>query len=243
MSVSPDPMPPLPPVGRRFSRSRPVRLGDVDPAGFLRLDALTRYTQDVSNDDTSDAELADHLDWVVRSTMVDVHAEATFGERLTLTTFCGALGKRWAQRRITIEGDAGARYEVATLWIFVDPTSGRPRRLSDQFVELYGDAAEGRTIGARLGHPRPDDAAEREPWPVRRADCDTVGHVNNAAYWTAAEEFWAAGGRAGWRYLTEYGGGIPLGATAQLVRSDDLLWFEVDGAVAASTSRVELGPV
>ena len=77
---------------------------------------------------------------------------------------------------------------------------------------------------------------------MRRADCDTVGHVNNAAYWTAAEEFWAQSGRAGWRYLTEYGGGIPLGATAQLVRADDLLWFEVDGSVAASTSRVELRP-
>ena len=48
-----------------------MRLGDVDPDGRLRLDALTRYTQDVSDDDTTDAGLDVEPGWVVRSTVVD----------------------------------------------------------------------------------------------------------------------------------------------------------------------------
>lgn len=234
-------MPPIAPVGRRFSRSRPVRLGDVDPEGRLRLDALTRFTQDVSNDDTTDAELADHMDWIARSTTVDVIAEATFTEPLELTTFCGALGGRWAQRRITIRGSEGAHYEVATVWIHIDPASGRPRRLSEQFVELYGEAAQGRTIKARLTHPAPPTDAERVDWPLRKVDFDIIGHVNNAAYWAAVEESLVGESRVGRRFLVEYGRGISLGERADVARTEDHLWFEVGADVVASASVRPLG--
>ena len=57
---------PVPSRGRVFEGRRRVRLGDVSPAGRLRLDALARYLQDVSNDDTRDAGMSDELTWVVR---------------------------------------------------------------------------------------------------------------------------------------------------------------------------------
>ena len=52
-TLDPSPLAPLPEVGRRFTGERKVRLGDVGRSGRLRLDALTRYTQDVSDDDTT----------------------------------------------------------------------------------------------------------------------------------------------------------------------------------------------
>jgi acyl-ACP thioesterase len=33
---------------------------------------------------------------------------------------------------------------------------------------------------------------EMAPWPLRFADFDAVGHMNNAAYWVIVEEFLAA---------------------------------------------------
>ncbi len=45
----------VPPQGRIFTAARSVRLGDVTPRGRLRLDATVRYLQDVSHDDTEDA--------------------------------------------------------------------------------------------------------------------------------------------------------------------------------------------
>jgi acyl-ACP thioesterase len=222
------PLVPVPSTGRRFVGHRQVRLGDVTPAGALRLDALTRYTQDVSNDDTSDAGLLDDLAWVVRSTTVDVVRPARFGERLELVTFCGGLGRRWAERRLHVTGDQGAAYEVATLWVHVDPDSGRPRTLPDQFLELYGSAAQGRTVSARLHNPSPPADAHGRPWVVRAADLDLFGHVNNAAYWAALEELSADEPlEPPLRAVAEYGPGLHRGADVEL------RWCHRDGALGA----------
>lgn len=178
-----------PGVGRRFTGRRKVRLGDTTASGRMRFDALTRYTQDVSDDDTTDAGLSAELAWVVRRTAVVVRQPAVLGEDLTFTTFCSGLGKRWADRRLDVEGSAGARYQVTTLWICIDPVAGRPAPLSEQFIELYGPAAQGRTVSARLVHPKqPADDARPWTWPLRAVDVDTLGHVNNAAYWAVLEE-------------------------------------------------------
>ena len=69
-----------------FEAARRVRLADVSPAGRLRLDAATRYLQDVSADDTADAALADAEAWVVRRTVIEVRAFPRYQEPLTLAT-------------------------------------------------------------------------------------------------------------------------------------------------------------
>lgn len=192
----PDPDPddrpvPLPDRGRTFSASRRVRLGDVSPNGRLRLDALAEYVQDVSNDDTVDAGLRDDMAWVVRRTVVEVHAEARLREQLELTTFCGGTGGRWAERRVVVRGDRGAHIETATLWVHLDLSTGRPIPLPAQFHELYDEAAGGRTVRARLRHGSPDlshPGISRAPWPLRFCDFDVMDHVNNAVSWAALEE-------------------------------------------------------
>ncbi|MEM9652731.1 MAG: acyl-ACP thioesterase domain-containing protein [Actinomycetota bacterium] len=243
------------PVGRRFIGRRKVRLGDVDRSGRLRLDALTRYTQDVSDDDTTDAGLAPEPGWVVRSTVVDEVQPAELAETITCETFCSALGKRWAERRLSISGDRGARYEVATLWVCIDAEAGRPAMLTEQFLGLYGEAAAGRTVSAKLRNPKPSavvgpgngaddgtggDAGGSGPvgrglviraiWPLRAADYDIYDHVNNAAYWAVVEEWGAA---APWprRMRLEYGQGVaPAGAVPLAIHQpgedgEILIWW------------------
>ena len=75
-------------------------------------------------------------------------------------------------------------------------TSGRPCPLGPDFHRVYGPSAAGRTVSARLSHPRPP-APEGQPdagapWPLRAADFDASGHVNNAVYWAAVEDAVAA---------------------------------------------------
>jgi acyl-ACP thioesterase len=180
---------PLPPVGRAFTGRRRVRLGDVSPSARLRLDAVARYAQDVSNDDTVDAGLADDMGWVVRRTVVEVHADARLREELELTTFCGGIGGRWAERRVVVRGELGAHVELATLWVHLDIDSGRPLKLPQQFHDLYAQAAQGRTVRARLHHDDPPDSAPTPvAWPLRFTDFDVLGHVNNAISWSVLEE-------------------------------------------------------
>ncbi len=244
--------------GRRFSGRRRVRLGDVTSAGRLRLDALTRYTQDVSDDDTTDAGLTDpdsfddptgpaEPAWVVRRTAVAELRPAHLGEEIEITTFCSGLGRRWAERHLRVVGGNGAAYEVSTLWICIDAVTGRPRELTERFRRLYGPAAGGRQVTARLSHPRPEPGAARFPWPLRAVDLDVYGHVNNAAYWAVVEE-WLDGHPLDGPFTAalEYAAGLDRGAEVEVAWAPvtgggaQLWWLAPDGTVPASAG---IGPL
>jgi acyl-ACP thioesterase len=226
-------------AGRAFTATRRVRWGDADHRGRLRLDGIARYLQDVSNDDTRDAGLGLHLPWVVRRTVIDVVTPPAAGEVLTLTSFCGGLGTAWAERRTTIEGDGGGHVEAASLWVSLDRATNRPTRLSPEFLALYGSAADGRTVGARLRHPKPVEGAEVRPWPLRSTDHDGMGHVNNASTWEPVEDELDRRRLVPVRAEVEYPGAIEPHEEVELrsTRVDDelQLWLLVDGTVRASS--------
>ena len=235
-------------VGRSFSTQRTVRLGDVDPTGRLRLDALARHAQDVSDDDTADAALDPDPGWVVRRTEVDVLVPGQLGEALTYTTFCSGLGGRWAERRLSVTGESGARYELATLWICVDVTSGKPVPLTDQFHRLYGPAADGRKVSARLRNAPPGERGGSTigfEWPLRRVDFDTLGHVNNAAYWAVIEELSPVGAvpEPPFRARLEFGSGLAPDDRVRIVADAALgacSWLVGEGSPAASANLTPL---
>jgi acyl-ACP thioesterase len=231
-------MVPVPVMGRTFSQVRTVRLGDASPGGRLRFDALARMLQDIANDDANEV-LADGQSWVVRRVAIEVYNAASFGESLTLTTFCGGLGSRWAQRRTSIVGDRDARIEVAALWVHLDMNTLRPAVLSPDFAAAYGEAANGRTVKARLQHEDPP-LATGTPYLARFVDFDVMGHMNNAAYWNAVEEELSVRKeiRHPMRAEMEYRRGIePHNCASLVVDGDDdafALWFVEDATSYAS---------
>jgi acyl-ACP thioesterase len=184
---------PRPATGRTFEATRRARFGDLDPRGRLRFDALARFLQDVSSDDTSDAGLENDVAWVVRRTAIAVMTSPRFREVLTLTTFCSGTGGRWAERRVSVTGDRGASIEAVSLWVHLDPRSAKPLPLPEDFHAAYDTAAQGRVVSARLQHPSEVPlGAVRQPWPLRATDFDLLGHVNNAATWSLVEDVLAA---------------------------------------------------
>lgn len=241
---SPSALVPRPRAGRVFEAARRVRLADVSPAGRLRLDAATRYLQDVSADDTADAALADAEAWVVRRTVIEVATFPRYLELLRLATWCSGIGSHYAERRISISGERGGAIEAATTWVHVDTGSGRPRRVPERFHDCYGDAAAGRRIKARLTLPDPpaDGAGvDRAPWPLRFTDVDVLDHVNNAAYWEAVEETLAdhrdlrAPLRAELEHRRAVERGDQVERWSRRERDGALsVWLVVDGAPAAA---------
>jgi acyl-ACP thioesterase len=239
VSVSDDEvMVPVPRSGRTFTQQRLVRLGDASPGGRLRFDALGRMLQDIANDDANEV-LTNGQSWVVRRVAIEVHTAASFGEALTLSTFCGAIGSRWAQRRTSIIGDRGARIEVAALWVHIDIATLRPAVLGPDFDAAYGEAADGRTVKARLQHDDPPTATGR-PYLARFVDFDVMGHMNNAAYWNAVEQELSVRReiRHPMRAEMEYRQGIePHNQASLIVDGDDAafsLWFVEDATTFAS---------
>lgn len=194
----PDQMPPpagalplaLPAQGRIYTGHHRVRLGDAAPSRRMRLDALARFLQDVAEDDAADAAWPDDIGWVLRSTRLTIRRFPTLGETLRLDTFCSASAARWAERTTTVTGEAGGLVQATSVWVAIDVATGSPARLGEPFSRVYGPSTSGRRVSARLQLPAPtaEAVAAARPWPLRRADLDVWGHVNNAISWAAVED-------------------------------------------------------
>ena len=215
-----------PHAGRTFAARRRVRLGDATPKGRLRLDAVARYLQDVSNDDTRDAEWSDPDWWVVRRTVIDVHRFPQYLQEIDLVTWCGGTGSHWAERRTRISSPEGeVLVDAAALWVHVDRDSLQPSRVPADVAGILAESSGGRTVGARLLLREKDfvsPTATASPWPLRFSDFDAVGHMNNAAYWEVLEEHLASdvAVRSGMRAVVEHVVQVEPGQ--ELVRSSVL---------------------
>lgn len=235
--VDPEEFRPLPVSGRRVTRERHVRLGDVTNRGRARLDALAGYLQDVAADDVDDAGLVGA--WVLRRVVLVFGEPPRYRDLVTLTTFCSGTGSRFAERRTTLTVEGRVAVEAVALWVFVDD-DGRPARLQDWFFDSYGEAARGRHVRSRLHHPRPATGATVRPWPLRVSDVDVLDHVNNAASWAAVED--EVGRHHGGRHLAraemEYRQPVDLDEAIELRTSthEDGLscWLTHDGEVRTS---------
>jgi acyl-ACP thioesterase len=232
---------PLPTTGRKFSDTRRVRLDEAGPDGLLRLDALACHLQDVATDDYLDAGFGDDRSWVLRRLLVAVRSPAAFDETLTLTTWCSGLGSRWAERSTQLRGARGALVDAAALWVHLDPASGIPRRLAAEFEDIFGPSAAGRRVGATLLHPAAPTNGATVGWQPRWCDLDVLGHVNNAAYWTAVLEQAATRGLAApYRAEIEHRVAVGSGRTLETPLSVDVdgtlrMWFVNEDGLCAST--------
>lgn len=251
---------PEPSVGRVFRTSRRVRLAEADPSGRLRLDAAARILQDVATDDSHDLGALRARAWVVRRTLLEQTEAVRYDEGLALATFCSGLGTRWAERRVSMVGDRGGRLEAVTLWVHLDPATGRPAKLPDDFVAVYSEPSGGREVTARQVHDPvvpEDDDVHTMPWWPRVTDLDILDHVNNAASWEIVEQ---SLDRAIERGLLSIDRSGPLRAEVEFrdaidaadVRSSmpmtiaycvregvlDMTLWSIDGATAHVTARV-----
>lgn len=197
-SLSPPAFMATPAAGRVFVTSRIVRSTDVTPATRLRFDALARYLQEAAEDDLADAGWNEPSGWLLRRVAIAVRGYPARGDRVWMRTFCSATGPRWAERTTTLAGPGGDLMQARAVWVAIARADGRPAPLGAQFQRLYGQAAQGRQVSARLSHPGPPASQPGRPWPLRATDFDTAGHVNNSVHWAAVEDV-LAGLAPGWR--------------------------------------------
>ena len=179
--------------GRVFRHPVAAGLAAGAPSGRVRLDAIARWLQDAALADVVDSGLDGGGVWVLRRLRLRVARFPRFGEVLEVATFCSGTGALVAERRSTVRPDAGdsgeGDVEALALWVHLDPDGAHPRPLPEGFEAVYGAAAAGRRVRARLRHPpTPPGGARCRPWQFRAADLDLAGHVNNSVSWQVLEE-------------------------------------------------------
>lgn len=191
--------------------------------------------QDVASDDWDDSGIASSDTWVVRRTAVRVVEGGRwprYKEELTVTTWCGGVGAAWAERRTDIAVGAHRLVEAVALWVPINAT-GHPLRIRPEFFAVYGDAVAGRKVSGRVGAAVIAEDAWWRPWPLRRADLDIVGHVNNAAVWQAVTE--VVVGPVTEVVVTHFGP-VESGHEVTLASAPGSLWLMVDDAVRVAAS-------
>jgi acyl-ACP thioesterase len=232
---------PTPRAGRVYTDRACAGLADVAPSGRVRLDAIARWLQDAAYADVLDSGLRDDGVWVVRRMRLRVERFPRLREPIAVATWCSGTVSLWAERRTTARGDGGGLVEAVAVWIHLDADRGRPRPMPEGFDALYGAAAGGRRVRARLNHPPAPPAAEVTPWRFRAADLDLAGHVNNAVYWQALEEDLAGASDPPEPFDAEIEHRAAADAgEAAVARADAMVWVTTtDGEVLASLGRVE----
>jgi acyl-ACP thioesterase len=226
---------PPPADGRVFRHPVAAGLADVAPSGRARLDAIARWLQDAALADVVDSGLDGGGVWVLRRLRLAVARFPRFGDALEVRTFCSGTGALVAERRSTLVDAAGAAVEALALWVHLDPGGARPRPLPEGFEAVYGAAAAGRRVRARLRHPgEPPPDAPRRPWRFRAADLDIARHVNNAVYWQVLEEeLVAAEPDGGLDAEIEHRAAGDIG-DAVVVAAERMRWISAGGEVLAT---------
>lgn len=223
-----------------------MRLGDVTPGGHVRLDAVARYLQDIASDDVDDAGISGEAAWVVRRASLDVRHRPQYEDRLELVTWCSGTGAAWAERRTTITLAGRPVIEASSLWVCMDKATLRPKPLDKHFFAVYGQAPQSRPVPSRLRLPAdPPAGVTARSWPLRRADFDVLGHVNNAVAWAALEEQLSRGrpeprqrperfiAQAQVEYRQAIGPGAELTVVSVDKQGADLDGADQDGAIGA----------
>jgi acyl-ACP thioesterase len=173
--------------------------------------------------------------WIVRRLHLRVDVFPRFGDALEVATLCSGTGRLWAERRSTVYAAGHALVEAVALWVHLDARGVRPRPLPAGFEAVYGAAAAGRRVSARLAHPaEPAEGAVSRPWHFRAADLDLAGHVNNAVYWQVVEEELVAAEPEG-RLLAELEHRAAADAgPAQILSAGSMRWIVAAGEVVAT---------
>lgn len=230
--------------GRIHSHRRRIQFADVSPAGRLRLDALARFLQDISDEDTIDAGFPPDEAWVVRRVELAVRRFPVVRDLVTVTTWGSGVGGRWAERRVRVEVDGDVAADAAVLWVHLD-ASGRPAKLSGHFHDVYAEAVRGRKVRAKLHHGARPDGLVGAPFPLRVSDFDPMDHVNNAVSWIPVEQalFDRRSLRAPLRVSMEHAAAIERDSEPEVavvdVEGGFDLWIDAGGRTCSS---VQLRP-
>jgi acyl-ACP thioesterase len=218
-------MGPVSTPARTFASRRRVRLGDVAGSSAVRLDALACYLQDVATDDAEDVGLADG--WVLRRLALRVHELPRFRDEVELVTWCSGLSATAAERCTTLRVDDRPAVDATALWVFLG-ADGRPARIDRSTFAAYGADTLERRISTRLEHADPPIESTARPWPLRAADVDVLGHVNNAVSLAAIEDvFRDLGGEPTAPRTVE----VEYRASIELTDEPELFWSHCDGAL------------
>jgi acyl-CoA thioester hydrolase len=175
-------------VGHVYTATIRVRHDDLDAFGRAYPSAYLRHLAQVAIDASTDAGFdaawyaAAGARWLVRRTTFTVARPARADDVLRVRTWVEDFRRVRSRRRYEVHTGATPALAAVTDWVFVDVTTGRPRRVPDEMEARFGMAVDAGAPRTPWHAPQAPAEPGRSTYQVRWAELDSLGHMNNAAY-------------------------------------------------------------
>jgi acyl-CoA thioester hydrolase len=184
---------------RTYTRRFKVRTTDCDAAGHVNHAVYARYLQEAAVAASAsigyDGEwyAAHGVNWVIRRTRLDYLLPARYGDELDVTTYVVNFRRVRSQRNtdITRVNDGRTIARAATDWVYIDMTTGAPKRIPDDMPATFmpdGPVTNGLTFDPAPPPDTPPPDAFRTARRVYFYEMDENRHLNNAVYLNYLEQ-------------------------------------------------------
>lgn len=126
----------------KYTLSLRVPDADIDRQGHVNNVAFVRYVQDAAVahwTSAAPAEVQAAVTWVVRRHEIEYLRPAFAGEELVLRTWVGEpSGATWERfTEVLRAGEEKPLVTARTVWVLLDATTGRPRRVDPALVAHF----------------------------------------------------------------------------------------------------------
>jgi len=198
----------VPAMSRLYTALFTVHHNELDAFGELRASNYARLLQQAATEASADVgypatwyALAGTL-WLVRRTAIEylqpVHASDTLQIRTWVADFRRVRSQR--EYDLCVVGQQSPVAHAHTDWVYVERTSGRPRRIPQGMIESFAPAGVPPSLPR---HPLANGGAPAGAFSATRRvefrDLDALAHVNNASYLDYIEQAAIdAGAAVGW---------------------------------------------
>lgn len=179
-----------------YSFDSRIRFSEVGEDARLTLPGIIDYFQDCSTFHSEDLGVGleflseqDHA-WILAYWHIEVMRQPELGEKVTIYTAPYEFKTFFGKRNFWMKDDKGELLARAdSLWIFMDMKSGKPARVNDEVMKIYGQETplDMEELPRKIAVPK--ESTEQEAFTVVKSHLDTNHHVNNAQYIYMAEQY------------------------------------------------------
>lgn len=173
-----------------------VRYSETNTKSELTYHALLNYLQDSSTLHSeelgeSGKELFEkNMAWVLSFWQVCIEELPKTSEDICVKTWPYSTKGLFGLRNFCVENEKGDKIVKAnSVWVLIDPRTGRPIRISDEVSSHYPDEPKLEMNYCDRKVTVPAEYEEKDGIVVPKYFIDTNNHVNNAKYVMLAEQY------------------------------------------------------
>ncbi len=175
-------------VPRKFHWRAPVWQADVDAFGEVRSVSMLRLLQEAATRASTDAGFdasyyeRTGLMWLIRRTGLIIESPARSGDDLTVQTWISDFRRVRSQREYVVHAADRLVARAFSDWVFVDRTSGRPRRIPDEWHTAFASNDMPAVTRTPFPEASPPAGAMTRQRRIELHELDALRHVNNSNY-------------------------------------------------------------